>query len=1011
MEPNRDDDNFNPFPGLRPFTPDESDLFFGRETESEELLRKLIQNRFVTVIGASGSGKSSLVHSGVLPKIRNLKNQESSEWRIIPFRPGNDPFGNLADSLSEDIEARGYGKIEKVKILSELHNNPQGISGAVTNLMIKSNERILLVIDQFEELFRFGLQGKAYGSLPQASRFVDFMVKAVSESSLNIYTIVIMRSDYIGECAQYQGLTQLINNSNYLVPQLGKENYRKAVEGPINYAGAKIDPDLMERLLKEIGDRTDQLPVLQHAMMRTYAHWLKSNDRERPVSNADYESAGTMRNAMSLHANEAYEELNPRGKEICRIMFQTITEKGSDNKGFRRPEGIESIKTIAGCTEEELFEVVEKFRIPSRSFLSPRPDIPLTEESIIDISHESLIHLWDRLREWVDDEASSVQMYLRLSEASAMYQQGKVSLLRPPDLQMAINWRDQNSPTLEWAERYNPAFERAMVFLRTSEKEYLEEEENKARLQKKRMKRTRIIASILGIAVIISLTFMLFAFVRKVAADRQTVLAEQQKTEAEKQKFRADSIAMVATSDLSLADSNTTVAKQMAEEAQKSADLANQQKDSAIKDKETAIKKEQIAEKEKENAQRLRMLSISKAMAVKSLQIESQKDLQTLLAYQAYLFNKRNNGPDNEADIFAGLYNITRRYDNLNYQSFKGHIGDIMSIAFAPGKGEFFTSGSDGKVLKWSLDNKNQTLQVVYSGTDIIDVLAVSPDNSWLACGSENTVIRMIPLKPNAAGYELKGHKDKIKSLIFSYDGKYLYSAALDGNVLKWDLAAHTSINVADGSARITSIDLSTDGNHLAGINSGGGVLVWNPENKTDKFNIETTGKNIKAIRFDPENNLLAIGDVNGTVELWDIRMRKKISEVKAHDSQITDIRFNTKLKQMATAGSDKKLKLFNVKDPSDLSEPPVTFADNEGIVLVMEFSPDGQVIVSGEVGGSQSLRSRPTNVDYMAKYICENVSRNMTPEEWKNYVGKDIPIEKTCPGSDFKLKIDIIKQ
>jgi WD40 repeat protein len=1010
MEPKRDDKDFNPFPGLRPFTREEYKLFFGREEDSEELLGKLMQNRFVTVIGSSGSGKSSLIHGGVLPKIRNLIKQGSSDWRIIPFRPGNDPFGNLADSLSEDIEARGQGKIEKVKILSELHNNPLGISGAVRNLMIKSDEKILMVIDQFEELFRYASKGKTNTSLTPAARFVDFMVKAVSESSLNIFTIIIMRSDYIGECAHYQGLTQLVNSSNYLVPQLNKESYRKVIEGPVNYAGAKIDPELVETLLKEVGDRADQLPVLQHAMMRTYAHWLKTNDRERPVSRADYESAGTMRNAMSLHANEAYDELSPRGKEICQIMFKAITEKGPDNKGFRRPEGIDSIKTLAGCTEEELFEVIEKFRSPARSFLTPRQDVPLTEESIIDISHESLIHLWDRLREWVDEEASSVQMYLRLSEASALYQQGKAGLLMPPDIQMALKWRDKNKPTLEWAERYNPAFERAMVYLRTSEKAFIEEEENKLKIQKRKIKRTKIIATFLGIAVIISLTFMLFAFGRKVAADKQTALAEQQKTEAEKQKQKADSIAIVATTDLSMADSNASVVKQMIEEARNNAELANQQKKSAVMDKEIAVKNEQVAEKEKENALRMRMLSVSKAMAVRSLQLQDQKDLQTLLAYQAYLFNKRNKGPDNDADIFAGLYNITRQYGNLNYKSFKGHDGNIRSIAFAPGKREFFTSGSDGKILKWSLDKKDQTLQVIYSGSDIIDVLAVSPDDSWLACGSENAVIRMIPLKPNTAGYELKGHKGKVNSLIFSYDGKYLYSAALDGNVLKWDLAARTSTNLADGTVQITSIDISSDGNHLAGISNDGGVLVWNPENKSDKFSIETSGKNIKAIRFDPENNLLAIGDVNGTIELWDIKMRKKISEVKAHNGQINDIRFNTRLKQMATAGNDKKLKLFNIKDPSDLSELPITFADNEGLVLVMEFSPDGQVIVSGEFDGSQSLKSRPTHVDYMAKNICENVTRNMTQQEWNNYVGKDIPIEKTCPISDFRIKVDVIK-
>ena len=206
-----------------------------------------------------------------------------------------------------------------------------------------------------------------------------------------------MRSDFIGECAHYQGLTQLINNSNYLVPHMGTENYREAITGPVKYAGAKIDPNLVEILLKDIGDRTDQLPVLQHAMMRTWNRWQELDEPERPIDKTDYDSVGTMSDAMSLHANEAFEELSPRGKEICEIMFKTITEKGSDNKGLRHPSPVHAIKAIAACSSEELFEVIEKFRITSRSFITPRQNVPLDDNSIIDLSHESLMRLWDTL--------------------------------------------------------------------------------------------------------------------------------------------------------------------------------------------------------------------------------------------------------------------------------------------------------------------------------------------------------------------------------------------------------------------------------------------------------------------------------------------------------------------------------------------------------------------------------------------------------------------------------------
>ncbi len=357
-----------------------------------------------------------------------------------------------------------------------------------------------------------------------------------------------------------------------------------------------IDPKLVELLLSDIGDRTDQLPVLQHAMMRTWNHWRELDEPDKPISKVDYDSVGTMSDAMSLHANEAYEELSLRGKEICEMMFKTITEKGSDNKGIRHPSSVPTIKSIAGCTSEELFEVVEKFRITSRSFITPRENVPLNDESIIDLSHESLMRLWDRLREWVDDEASSVQMYLRLSDASAMYQQGKTSLWRPPDLQLAINWRDQHKPTLTWAQRYNPAFERAMVYLRTSEKTYLEEEESKIRLQKRQMKRTKIVAGILGVASIISVGFMLFAFVQKIAADRQTVLAEQSKTEAVIQKDSANYQAGVAKRQTELAQIKTTEAEQSAAEAERQRIAAEYQKQVAVKSANIAREQKLIAE-------------------------------------------------------------------------------------------------------------------------------------------------------------------------------------------------------------------------------------------------------------------------------------------------------------------------------------------------------------------------------------------------------------------------------
>jgi WD40 repeat protein len=1021
-------EKFNPFPGLRPFFPEESDLFFGREEESGEVLSKLLKNRFITVIGASGSGKSSLIYCGVLPKIKKLSLNDASSWKIISFRPGNDPIGNLTEALIADVSETDQRKIDSQSVTLLLKENPNGLSEAVKNLMVTTNDKVLILVDQFEELFRYSTTGKGVVPGENAAKFVNLLENAVNQKAVEIYTIITMRSDFIGECAHFQGLTQLINNSNYLVPHMNRENYRAAIEGPVKYAGATIDNKLVESLLNHIGDQTDQLPVLQHALMRTWAHWQELDESERPISFADYDSVGTMSDAMSRHANEAFEELDLRGREICEKTFKTITEKGADNKGIRHPSSVKTIKSIIQCTSEELFEVVEKFRITSRSFITPRENVPLTDDSVIDLSHESLMRLWDRLKEWVDEEAGSVLMYMRLSEASAMYQQGKTTLWRPPDLQLAINWREQQKPTLTWAERYDPAFERAMVYLRTSEKEYMAEEENKIMLQKRQMKRTRIVAMILGIAAIISVGFMLFAFVQKIAADRLTVLAENRRVQAEQQKNRADSSSKVAIYQKSLADSSAIVARDREKEAVQQKELADSSKalairnateaksqrniavvqsDSAKRASIRAIESAKIATEQKVEANRLRMLSIGKSMSIKSMQVQGQKDLQTLLAYQAYLFNKKNNGLSNDADIYQGLYNVAKQYGNLNYKTFTGHTGEIKSIAFVPGKREFYTSSGDGKVLKWNLDSKDQKLQVIDSGSVIVEILSVSPDAAWIACGGRNSIIKMIPLKGTSLGYELKGHTGKIKSLVFSFDGKYLYSASLDGKVLKWDLSARTSKDIVTEKMLITSIDISSNGSYLAGVSNEGKVLVWNPDKSADNFRIETQGKVIKTVRFKPDENTLAIGYTDGYVEIWDVAGKKKISEIKAHTAEVNDIRFNIKQYQMATASSDRTLKLW---DTRDLTTPPINFTDNEGFVMVIGFSPDGQVVVSGTYENNNNLVGRPTYVDIMAQDICTMLSRNFSTEEWNTYVAKDVEYEKTCSDKEYNIKVNVIR-
>ncbi len=1015
-------EKINPFPGLRSFSPDESRFFFGRKVESDLLLSKLIQNRFVAVIGASGSGKSSLISCGLLPEINKLSLSGSPLWNIFYMTPGKDPFESMSEEFIQKSKIEDTDNSLREEIIALLKINSDGIINTLDKLQFSRKENVLIIIDQLEELFRYRIPGKAAGS--DQSVFLNLLTNILNREDLNIYIVIAIRPDFISECSQYKDFIHIINSSNFLISQMNTQSLREVIEAPLIVSGEKIDEELVETLLNDISANDDQLIILQHAMMRIWARWKELDEPDRPLGYSDYQSIGSMNDAISRHADEVCNSLSSRSKEICEKLFKIITTTDHGKKGISRPSKVKAVKNEIQCSTEELSEVVEKFTDRSVSVLSVKGAFPLNDDSLIELSHENIIKLWGRLRKWVEDEAASVEMYRFLSDASSLYQQGRTGLLKEPDLQLAIKWRDQNKPTLQWAQRYNPAFERAMVYLRTSEKKHLEIEEKKISHARWKLRRVRMISLIFGAIAILTALFMVASFASRLNTNKQLKEVKKQYQEIAEQKNVAEEYATFAfkrTIEVDSALANATrmeqeerikreIAEKNALEARKQNDITREQFDSVLNNKMSTDMELKTALDQKAETQRQRMISIAKSMSIRSIQMSGQKDLQTLLAYQAYLFNRKNQGLRNDADVFAGLYNASQINGTSVRRSYEGHTGGIKSIAFVPGKNEFFTSGNDGKVLKWSLDKKEQAIQIIYSGNEIIEVLAVSPDASWLAMGSESSAIKMVPLNPENTGYEMAGSKGKIKSLLFSYDGKYLYSASSDGFVLKWDLTNRTNTDVSPGTMQITSIDITSGGDYIAGITSDGAVAVWNPQNRSDNFRIETAGKNIKVVKFNPENKLLAVGDVDGNVELWDIDKRRRISEVKAYSAQINDIKFNTTLKQMAVAGNDRTLKLYNISDPGDLSEPPVSFGDNEGFVVVMQFSPDGELIISGSFENSLNLLGRPTNVDLLARNTCNSLTRNMTRYEWNSYVARDIPFEKTCEGKDYNIKMDPIK-
>ncbi|HKY26462.1 MAG TPA: hypothetical protein VJM12_00795 [Pyrinomonadaceae bacterium] len=594
----------NPFPGLRPFETDEYRLFFGREGQSDALINRLQRSRLLAVVGTSGSGKSSLVRAGLLPALRGgMMAGAGSGWRIAIMRPGSDPFNNLAGALVEkDVIPEAGGGLPppeaKAVIEATLRRGSLGLVDAVTQSRLAQHEKLLIVVDQFEELFRFRAARATTSKGDDASAFVKVLLEAARHTGHSIYIILTMRSDFLGDCAQFPGLPEAINDGQYLIPRMTRDERRIAITGPIGVARGRMAEPLVSRLLNDVGDNPDQLPILQHALMRTWDYWAANRRDGEPLGLEHYQAIGTMDRALSVHADEAFEILDARSKRIAELMFKCLTERGADNREIRRPTRISEIRDIAGESFEAVCAVVEAFRYEGCSFLMPPVGVPLTPQTVIDISHESLIRNWDRLQKWVDEEAQSARIYRRLAEAAVLHREGREGLLQNPGLQIALDWRDQHEPNAGWARRYNPEFAEAMRFLDASkaahEAKLAEEEREReeqlerdrrelemtrvfAEKQARSARRMRWLAAGMAVLFLLSIVTAGYAFVTKRRVDSErarAVEALKQKEIAETERIKAEEKELFARAELAQALIKSLVAE---DQARKEAERANTQ--------------------------------------------------------------------------------------------------------------------------------------------------------------------------------------------------------------------------------------------------------------------------------------------------------------------------------------------------------------------------------------------------------------------------------------------------
>ncbi len=501
-----------PYPGLRAFEDNEARIFFGRDRHIDEILERLATSHFVPVIGPSGCGKSSLIRAGVNPALRAGRYYDAgSRWRIATMRPENSPIWNLASILCgltrQEDEPEDYEAISRVSTM--LLADPDGIEEFRQESSLGDDENVLLVVDQFEELFN--IESDAERDATEV--FISIILNIFEEKFDRIHCIITMRTDNLGDCARYPGLADAINQTLYLTPNLTEEEMREAVELPAIRFGGTFEDGLIDRILEDMTHEVDQLPLMQHVMQRIWTTFDGAGDAPRVFTHALYEAFGCIADTVNLHAAELLETLRPEQSVFVPILFRQLTERrlGGAFQDVRRPTLFKDIALVADLSadagQEALRSVVDHFRAPNALFLRPQMTerAVIDDDTSIDIVHECLIRKWDKLKEWVEQESKSVQDLRDLDSQSKRFRARRSDAAATPDDAVAestdesqshwlrrmfsggrryldkeaadelLRWRRREKPNAAWAGRYGIAqsrFDQAMAFLDSSHKRH-----------------------------------------------------------------------------------------------------------------------------------------------------------------------------------------------------------------------------------------------------------------------------------------------------------------------------------------------------------------------------------------------------------------------------------------------------------------------------------------------------------------------------------------------------------
>jgi len=944
------DASINPYQGLKSFEEDQSELFFGRSEQVKELQDFVKINRFTVVLGASGSGKSSLVKAGLIPRLRDPK-ETTEQWSILqPIRPGKTPLQALNNALKE-------AQLPEVKPQDPQQNLAQSIDVWTKR---NPNSKLLLFIDQSEEIITL------CPNEDKRKEFIQEILVAIDTHWDKLRVVLSLRSDFEPQIrdaslkflpkdysVKHTDLKNRWQNGRFIVPAMTRGELRDAIEKP---AEARVmffqPPELVEQLIDEVAGMPGALPLLSFTLSELYLKYLKRQQEaqiegkiiERSLTKEDYDDLGGVILSLTQRVDKEYEALvkeNPAYAQIIRQVMLRMVALGGGELARRRvplweleypPEKNYLVKAV-----------IERFT--NERLLVTGDDAEGSQ--YVEPAHDALVRNWQRLLEWKQEKQESLLLQRRLTEAARDWDSVKNKYKEPPKgiLDKAapvLDWLDRQLFTVEnlvskipdwFARRLRDApnqpersTEQPVKYLwdgdpylnvldqeLKSDNNWFNQVEAKFVKESVWQKRQNIswrwrIAGAVAFVITIAATV---AFIQWINAERRLISTINALTEASQELF----------------DSNQEFDALLA--SFKAGKLAKQSAFGVLPGTEYR---------------------------------KMEYRINTQLQQAAYWVKERNRLEGHKARVFSvslspdgrllasgsadGSIKLWEVATGKLINTIEEHFNAVPIVSFSPnGQLLAFASNSDNTVKLWDITTNKEisSFKGYDSDKNGNKSISFSPEGRLLAYASGKT-ITLVNVERRAEIKKLVGHNGKVNGISFSPDGKMLASASFDGTVKLWNHTTGQVIDTLDEHrVGVFAVSFSPDGKMLASGAEHGGIKLWNFANlKSKPYDLSASGR-VTNLSFSPNGQLLIASGFNNDIQRWDVARREEIKPLTGHSAFVNSVSLHGQL--LASASEDTTIKLWDVgrRNEINLLSGPRASANS------VSFSPNGRLLASAE--------------------------------------------------------------